>query len=360
MKDLRNLKYSLGIDISMKDFCCCLSTIDEQQCVKIKASSKFANTLSGFKQFNSWASMHRKEAIPCIYVMEATGVYHEQLAWYLHRNGHTVSILLANKAKKFLQANGQYSKNDTIDARGLSRIGAEKKLDEWTPPSENLLVLRSYTRHHQSLNEMHSILNNQLHSILHSQYQNKEVIKQLKSNIKLVEKQLKEMNNAMAKLIMSDEVLHFHYKNISAIKGIGMTSFAVIVAETNGFSLFENANSLVRYAGYDVIENQSGSHTGRTKISKRGNSRIRRVLHLPAFTAVREDQPQFSDLYQRIYERTRVKMKGFVAVQKKLLIMMYYLWKRDEMYDPLFQSNRSKQTAHADFIHVELEENNFK
>ena len=30
-------------------------------------------------------------------------------------------------------------------------------------------------------------------------------------------------------------------------------------------------------------------------------------------------------------------MKGYVAVQKKLLVMSYYLWKKGEQYDPTFK-----------------------
>jgi transposase len=121
---------------------------------------------------------------------------------------------------------------------------------------------------------------------------------------------------------------------------MGTLSFAVIAAETNGFALFDNAASLVKYAGYDVIENESGKHTGKTKISKRGNSRIRRILYMPALCAVRDDQPQFKKLFERVYDKTKIKMKGYVAVQKKLLVMMYYLWKKGEQYKPLFLTKK--------------------
>lgn len=165
---MRNLKYSIGIDVSMKDFACCLSVIDDQQDVKVKASHKFPNSSTGFASLLEWVKRHCKDRISIVFVMEATGVYHEQLAWFLYAKGHLVSIMLPNKAKKYLQASGSKSKNDQIDARGLAQIGAEKKLDVWTPPSENLYVLRAYTRQHQSLNELHTSVSNQLHSIVHS------------------------------------------------------------------------------------------------------------------------------------------------------------------------------------------------
>lgn len=341
-----NLKYAVGIDVSMKDFACCLSVINDQQEVKVKATHKFANTLTGFDLLIDWLKRHRKEALPVVYVMEATGVYHEPLAWFLHSKDQQLSILLPNKAKNFLKANGAKSKNDSIDARGLAQIGAEKKLELWVPPSKQLYALRAYTRQHQSITEMHTSMCNQLHSIQHGQFQDKEIIKQLKQAIKLFEKHLDEMETTIAKVVKADPVLNQHYQNISVIKGIGLISFAVIAAETNGFILFDNAASLVSYAGYDVVENQSGKHSGRTKISKKGNSRIRRILHMPSLVAVRDDQPQFKKLYERVYERTKIKMKGYVAVQRKLLEMMYYLWKNNTVYDPQFNmKNNSPEPA---------------
>ena len=333
---MRNLKYSVGNDVSMNDFACCLSVIDDEQEVKVKASRKFANTVAGFKACLEWLARQFKEDLPVIFVMEATGVYHEQLAWFLHGKDLPVSILLPNKARKYMQADGYKSKNDTIDARGLARIGAEKRLDCWAPPAKEFYTLRSYTRQHQSLNEFHTAVNNQLHSLEHSYYQNQEIGRQLKKTMQLFKKQIKELEGAMLKLIKSDPVLKQHYENICAIKGVGTLSFAVIAAETNGFALFESAASLVSYAGYDVVENQSGNHAGKTKISKKGNSRIRRILYMPALCAVREDQPQFQKLYDRVFARTEFKMKGYVAVQKKLLVMMYHLWKRNEKYDPAY------------------------
>mgnify|MGYP000961798970 CR=1 FL=1 len=45
-----------------------------------------------------------------------------------------------------------------------------------------------------------------------------------------------------------------------------MLTVAKILAETDGLELFENSKQLVSYAGYDVDENCSGKHKGKTKI----------------------------------------------------------------------------------------------
>ncbi|WP_317171891.1 transposase [Spirosoma validum] len=52
---------------------------------------------------------------------------------------------------------------------------------------------------------------------------------------------------------------------------------------------------------------RSGNRSGKTRISKKGNSRIRRILHLPAFNAVRFGEPTCQALYERVYQKTNTK-----------------------------------------------------
>ena len=94
---------------------------------------------------------------------------------------------------------------------------------------------------------------------------------------------------------------------ICTIKGVGLLTVANLITETNEFALFDNQRQLVSYSGYDVVENQSGKRAGRTRISKRGNSRIRRALHMSALQVVRYDQKPFVGLYKRVFERTKIK-----------------------------------------------------
>ena len=53
---------------------------------------------------------------------------------------------------------------------------------------------------------------------------------------------------------------------------------------------------------------------------------------MPSLVAVRHKEPVLYYLYQRVYERTGIKMKGYVAVQKKLLVLVYHIWKSDRPF----------------------------
>ena len=68
---------------------------------------------------------------------------------------------------------------------------------------------------------------------------------------------------------------------------------------------------------------------------------------MPAFNMVRYAQKPFVGLFERTYAKHRVKMKSYVAVQKKLLVMIYTLWKKNEAYDPDFGEEHTKEQEQA-------------
>lgn len=328
------LKYALGIDVSKDENQLCLSVLDDLQNVKIKASRKFSNTSKGFEQTQEWLKKHMKLELPLSIVLEATGVYHEQLAWFLYEQGYAVSIILPNKAKHYLKAVGLKSKNDTIDATGLARMAAEQNLPLWQPCSRQLLPLKALTRHVEKLQNIKTSISNQVHALEHSYMPEKMIIKSNEKLIKDLDKQIEKTEQKIEALLKKDDALNKKVEKISAsIKGVGIKTVATIIAETDGFSNIENLRQLTSYAGYDVVENQSGKRAGKTRISKKGNSHIRRAMFLPSLNMVRYQVKPFMALYERIYGKTGIKMKAYTAIQRKLLILIYTLWKKDEAYD---------------------------
>lgn len=351
------LKYSVGLDVSGKKIDGCMSVIDTNQKVIVKSSIVFSNDLKGFKVLENWILKHYKEkSIPLVVCMEATGIYYESCALYLFEKKFIVSVVLPNKAKQYFQAIGLKSKNDTIDARGLAQMGAERCLRTWQPLAKFYYEMRLYTRQHQNLQEQKTVINNQLKSLECGMYTNKKILKQLQKLISILEKQLIELDKLIKDHIKSNEDIQLKANNICKIKGVGILTFATLIAETNGFELFENSKQLVSYAGFDVVENQSGSIFGRTKISKKGNSRIRRALFMPAFTVITYKQKPFIDLFERTLEKHNIKMKSYVAVQKKILTIVYSLWKKNEMYDTNYQVNIQEEEQKLSSREIGFEE----
>ena len=333
------IKYSVGLDVSSKDIKLCITGIDYSQEVKVLSRLTILNTKAGFSQAVVWINKWQKDKnIPLVVCMEATGIYHENCAYFLYDKGYRISVVLPNKAKKYLQALGLKSKNDKIDAKGLSQMGAEQKLPHWEPIVKFYGVLRILTRQYQAIQEQISRENNRLHAATHSALQSKFEMKQTIKLVTFLKNQLKEVTAEIKKHCQSNVEMKNKFDELCKIYGISMVSASTVIAETNGFELFENYKQVVSFAGYDVIENQSGKHTGKTKISKKGNSRIRRILHMPALVAIKQTGSKFGQLYQRVSTKSGVKMKGVVAVQKKLLVMIYHIWKNGLIYNINFEN----------------------
>jgi transposase len=340
------VKYGVGIDIGKDEFHACISAIDQTQRIKIKATHAFKNTPKGSAEFQKWADHHAKGAgIPVQFLMEATGVYYEQLALYLHQRGAYVCVVLPQKAKYYIKALGIKTKTDGVDAQALATMVCQQRLDVWRPISEAMYKLRQLTRQQIDLQEFKTQLGNQLMALETGMYHSPEVKKQLTKLITEIDKQLVDCEKLVAKAIADNPEWKRKVAQICTIKGVGLLTVANLITETNEFTLFENQRQLVSYAGYDVVESQSGSRVGKTRISKRGNSRIRRALHMSALMVVRYEQTPFLGLFERVYDRTRIKMKGYVAVQRKLLTLIYSLWKQDVAYVVDFVSEGSKKIA---------------
>lgn len=329
------IKQSVGIDVSKKELSVCFSNMEQGQKIRILSTRTFENTASGFKKMDAWISSHRKDAdVPFCILMEATGVYYEEAAYFLKGRGHYVSVLLPNKTKAFAKSLDYKSKTDAIDAKILAQMSLERPLPEWEPLTPKMLTLKRLCRERVTLQEHKTAAMNQLEAMNSAHESNKDSLKRFKELIRFLDKKIQEVEKAIEQEVAADPILMEKVKNVCSIKGIGLITAITVIAETNGFALIQNKAQLVSYAGYDVVKNESGtSLKGKTRISKKGNSHLRRALHLPALTTVRF-VPEMKDLYERVFDRTKIKLKGYVAVQRKLLVLIYTLFKNNIAYDP--------------------------
>lgn len=336
---LNPVKYCVGIDISKDEMAVCFSQMDGQQRITIKGSRKFSNNLRGWKSLETWISRFRKNAeVPLVLVVEATGVYYEGFAYHFKVQGYTLHVVLPNKSKHFAKSLNIKTKNDNVDAALLARMGLERNLPTWKGMSHNMQKIKQLSRQRAALQQMRTRVSNQLHAHTHGHAPQKSIVQGMHQHLKFLDKQIKSLEAELNQSAANDPEIKQRLDNICTIKGIGIMTALTVVAETNGFDLIENKSQLVSYAGYDVVENQSGiSLKGKTRISKKGNSHIRSALYFPALCAAKYE-PKLQNIYQRILEKNpRVKMIGAVAVQRKLLVLIYTLYKKNEPYEPNFE-----------------------
>src|ERR1700761_7669992 len=97
------LKQVVGIDVAQKELVVSLGRMDAKAAMEVYANKTFANTKGGFMALISWTAKHTRQGDPLRFVMEATGVYHEALAYYLHDKNYPVSIVMPNKISNFFK-----------------------------------------------------------------------------------------------------------------------------------------------------------------------------------------------------------------------------------------------------------------
>lgn len=338
------IKQNVGVDISKDDFKVCFYQLSMNkkmiQKQTVKGSRTFKNTLNGFEKFHNWMEAKRDKDLVISVTMEATGVYYEQLVHYLndHQKKVHLSVVLPNMSKNYFKSLNIKSKTDKIDAKVLGQMGLERQLKKWEPISANIRGLKQLTRDRVSILNQKTAASNRLHAVTHSYSPSESVVKRLKEQITFLTNQIKTVEKEIDEVIKNDDFLNERVEKICEVKGLGVATVATIIAETGGFDLFSSRGQLMSYAGYDIVQNESGSSIkGQTRISKKGNKYIRRALYFPALCVVKYDK-NFKQIYDRVFDRSKIKMKAYVAVQRKLLILIYTLFNKNEKYNLNFKN----------------------
>jgi len=328
------IKHIIGIDVSKDSLSAAYGSLDSSQSVKTTTAKVFTNTAAGFKKLLVWANQQKQDkSLLLSFLMEATGVYYENLAYYLTDHGCSVIIVLPNKAKYFARSLEIKSKTDSLDAIMLAKLGLSRQLSPWKPPTEALRQIKALCREYQTTIQSAAQLKNRLHAKKQAYDTPKSILKHLQSQIRFTKSVAKQIRTDIEALVTNDPKLKEKVDNITTIKGVGLMTAIRIIAETDGFSQIRNCKQLASYAGLDVVYNESGSIQHKTRISRKGNVHIRQAVYMSALSACRYNQ-HLKNLYVRLCSKNKPKMVGLIAVARKLLLLIYTLYKNNEPFNP--------------------------
>jgi len=209
-------------------------------------------------------------------------------------------VVLPNKISNYARTLEVKTVTDKTAAGAIARFGLERNLEAWEPPTEVFMKIKQLTREKEQIVDERTVVKNQLHAENSGAFPNKNSLKRLNSRLKLLNKQEGEIKSEIRQLVKEDQKAKEAISNMTSIPGVGELTAAIVLAETHGFELIRNKRQLTSYAGLDVKEKQSGTSVkGKPKISKQGNSYLRKAVHLPALTAVKHCG-QYRDTYARL------------------------------------------------------------
>jgi len=291
---------------------------------------QFKNTISGFKKFEKLLDLSSH----C--VMEATGYYHYQLAYYLLESGIKVSVENPLSVKRFIQMKLSKIKTDKSDSKLICEYANHVDLKLWKGSSKAQIECLQMTRLLSMYTKQRTMLKNKLHGEAVLGSPSKAVVSSIKRSLKQLEK---EIDSLEAKLMLLVKEAHEDLlTRLKTIPGIGNKTALMLVVLTDGFERFSSGSELCSYAGLTpVIRNSGTSVNGRSRISKIGNQKLRNLLFMCSFNACKYNQA-CKAIYDRIVAKGKSKKLALIAVCNKLLKQAFAIAKSGLTYDNNYRS----------------------
>ncbi len=295
---------------------------------------QFKNNPSGFKK------LEKLLGVDSHCVMEATGYYHYQLAYFLLESGIKVSVENPLSVKRFIQMKLSKIKTDKSDSKLICEYAKQVELKLWKGNSKHQTECLQMTRLLSVYTKQSTMLKNKLHGEAVLGNPSKVVVGSLKRSLKQLQKELRTLEEKLMVLVKQEhqEVL----TRLKTIPGIGNKTAVMLLVLTDGFDRFTSASELCSYAGLTPIIRKSGSSVnGRSRISKMGNQKLRNLLFMCSFNACKYNKA-CREVYERIVAKGKSKKLALIAVCNKLLKQAFAIAKSGLIYDDTYRSTLVK------------------
>ena len=315
----------VGIDIAKNSFD--IATPLENG--KFRTKGKLLNSPQGFQTLLAWLQAHSEPR--AWVVMEATSIYHEGVADFLHARGYRVCVVNPKIIHQYGKEELRRVKTDKADAKLISSYARDKheKLREWVPEPPTRRRLRALVRRLEDLQEILQMETNRLDVALSNQ-----VEESIKSVIGHVKSEIAQTKQAIKDNIDDDPDMRHKRDLIVTINGLGDTTAALILAELGDPLDYKGPRSIVAFAGLNPLPDQSGEHTGSTHISRVGSVRLRTGLYMPGLVSLRHN-PVMMALKTRMQAKGKAPKEIICAAMRKLLHLVYGVLRSGKPFDPV-------------------------
>ncbi|MEI4235484.1 IS110 family transposase [Roseovarius sp. D22-M7] len=302
--------HTIGIDISK-------SHLDVFH-LEGQEAQRFENAPRGYRALRKWLAQLAATRV----VFEPTGPCHRA---FERAFAGKLPLVKVNplQARRFAQACGTRARTDAVDAQILARMGAAPSLEPDAPASEKLHDLRDLQIARTALTRERTRLRNRAH------VQIKAVLKrQTGTRLALVERQIAELNDEIAKRIAEDRATARKRDILGSIPGLGNIVAAAILTFLPEIGTLDRkqAGSL---AGLVPHCRESGQWKGKSFISG-GRKPLRDALYMPALVAMRFN-PDLKTRYTALRAAGKPAKVAIVAIMRKLLETANALVKADRI-----------------------------
>lgn len=305
-------RYFVGIDIAADTF-----TVAIHQS-KVKPVT-LSNSGEGFEELLRWLKANNVNSSNATVCMEATGVYTEQVCYFLHSKGFCVAVEAPQKVRRAF-INDIY-KNDSVDSLRIAEYAYRfhDKLPTWTPSEDiveqvkTLLTTREQLTGHLVANQ------NALKAVERKHVKTPLAEKVYLSSMKHIREQIKLIDKELENLISNHPTIGQATALVKSIPGVGTLLACNMMVITQGFTRPLKARQLASHIGICPFERQSGtSVNGRPRSRHYGPERFRKLLYLAAMS-LRTHNDNFKRYFLRKVQEGKSKLLVLNNIANRLL-----------------------------------------
>jgi transposase len=292
-------------------------------------SKVFSNDSAGFKSLLAWIEANVPDGKLAVHVcMEATGIYHEDLALFLHDQQVAVSVVNPLLVKRFAEINRLRNKTDEGDAKCLARFCEMTQPELWEAPSPSVRSLQALVTRLDTLLAMRQGEFNRLdvaHGSVRSSIQH--VIASLDSEVEQVRAQIRQTIDDDPELKQRDGLLQ-------SIPGLGDKTIPQLLAYIGRPERFKSVKALIAYASLTPMIRQSGTSLDRRSgTHPHGHRELKSALYFPAMVAGKYN-PLVAAFWNRLKAQNKPGKVIVVACMHKLLAIAYGVLKSKKPFNP--------------------------
>lgn len=322
----------LGIDIAKETFHAALADAETMARNWNKLPhADFPHSAEGLKLLAQW--VNKQDGIIDGVCMEATGRLSQQWMELAQDTFGPVSMINPAYGVAFGKSLGIRDKTDRVDACILALYGRQNQPAPVRPLSAEHQQLRELSRALQAVQAQYQANQQRLKDGPPS-----KTVQAMFTRIqKSLSREITYLRQAMKELISKTSSLNQDVDRITTIKGIGVISATILVAEFGDLRTY-NRDEIVALAGLYPREYSSGKSVfKKSRLIKTSKTGVRSTLYMCAMSALRSN-PHIKIFAQRLAKNHKKPMQILGAVMRKLLLLAHAVVVSENDYDPHYDN----------------------
>jgi len=268
------------------------------------------NDTAGFQQLID----RLPAASSCLVVIEATGGYQNRLVAALAAAGQRVAVVNPRQVRDFARGLGILAKTDRIDAQVIARFGQQANSRPIEIGSEKQAELAELVTRRRQLIDFRTAEHNRLETAT-----TKLVRNNIRHLIEALDKQIRQLEEAMGKLLESEPELASKAALLRTVPGVGPVTVTSLLVDLPELGRLDR-QQVAALVGVAPFNRDSGKFHGRRAIWG-GRAAVRSVLYMAALTA-RRSNPIIRAFAQRLEAAGKPFKVVLTACMRKLLVIL--------------------------------------